>query len=255
MTLNELDVYFKSFLKPENFLSDSSRNGIQIQNSAPDKTPVTKIAFAVDACEQTALAAAKAGAQMLFVHHGLFWGACETVTGHVYKRYRAFLQNDLALYASHIPLDANNPYGNNYGLAARIGLKNCAPFGEWRGMEIGVKGELTAPVSVEELASRALLPGEKPACILPFGKKEIRTVGIISGGAGEDWVQASDAGLDAFITGEVQHEQYHCIQENGINVIAGGHYRTETVGVNLVREKVEKELKINTIFIDIPTGL
>ena len=68
-------------------------------------------------------------------------------------------------------------------------------------------------------------------------------------------MQASDAGLDAFITGEVQHEQYHCIQENGINVIAGGHYRTETVGVNLVREKVEKELKINTIFIDIPTGL
>lgn len=255
MTLNELDMYFRSFLKPENFPADPSRNGIQVENSAPLEKQIAKIAFAVDACEQTALEAVKAGAQLLFVHHGMFWGDCEPITGSVYKRYSAFIKNDLALYACHIPLDANNPYGNNYGLAARLNLKNLSPFGEWRGMSVGVKGELAAPITAEELAVRALLPGEKPLRILPFGKKEIRTVGIISGGAGDDFMQAHKDGLDAFVTGEVSHELYHPIKEAGINVIAGGHYQTETVGVNLVREKVEKELKIETVFIDIPTGL
>lgn len=255
MTLNELDTYFRTFLRPEDFPSDPSRNGIQVENSAPAEKQITKIAFAVDACEQSALEASAAGAQLLFVHHGMFWGDCEPVIGSVYRRYCAFIKNNLALYACHIPLDANNPYGNNYGLAARLNLKNCSPFGEWRGMSIGVKGELDSPVTAEELASRVLLPGETPAGIFAFGKQMIRSVGIISGGAGDDFIQAHKAGLDAFITGEVQHELYHPIKEAGINVIAGGHYQTETVGINLVREKVERELKIETVFIDIPTGL
>ena len=120
MTLCELDNYFRGFLKIEDYATDPSRNGIQIQNSAPDKKQIKKVAFAVDACEATALAAVENGADLLFVHHGLFWGDCEVITGSVYARYNAFLKNDLALYACHIPLDANNPYGNNYGLAARL---------------------------------------------------------------------------------------------------------------------------------------
>ena len=255
MTLNEIDAWFKSFLKPEEYGADPSRNGIQIQNSAPDTKEITKVAVAVDACEQTALEAAKAGAQLLFVHHGMFWGDCEPIVGHVYKRYQAFLKNDLALYAMHIPLDANNPYGNNWGLAARIGLKNVEPFGQWKGMTLGVKGQLDKPCSIEELAKNVLNPGEKPVTVLPFGKKEIKTVGIISGGSGDDVWQAIEHGLDAFVCGEFEHQLYHYAKENGINVIAGGHYQTETVGINLVRQKIEKELGLETIFIDIPTGL
>ncbi|MCR5218454.1 Nif3-like dinuclear metal center hexameric protein [Treponema sp.] len=255
MTLNELDNYFRSFLHPENFTSDPSRNGIQIQNQKPDETPVTKIAFAVDACEATALKAHEEGAQLLFVHHGLFWGGCEVLNGNFYKRVNAFMKNDLALYACHIPLDANNPYGNNYGLAARIGLKNPEPFGFWRGMPIGCKGQLEKPLTVEELAEKALNPGEKPLHILSFGKKLIKSVGVISGGAGEDVEQAVAEKLDAYITGEVGHEQFYYVKECGINLIAGGHYQTETVGVNLIKEKVEKELGLETVFIDIPTGL
>lgn len=255
MTLNELDIYFKSFLHPENFVSDPSRNGIQIQNEKPDETQITKIAFAVDACETTALKAAEEGAQLLFVHHGLFWGGCEVISGNFYKRVSAFIKNNLALYACHIPLDANNPYGNNYGLAARIGLKKLESFGAWRGMNIGCRGELEKPLTVEQLAEKVLNPGEKPVCVLPFGKEKIKTVGIISGGAGEDVDQAVAENLDAYITGEIGHEQYHYVRESGINLIAGGHYQTETVGVNLVRQKVIKELGIETVFIDIPTGL
>lgn len=255
MTLKELDEYFKSFLHPENFSSDPSRNGIQIQNSEPLTKEIKKIAFAVDACQESALKAAEEGADLLFVHHGLFWGDCEVLTGSFYKRISQFIKNDLALYAMHIPLDANNPYGNNYGLAVRLGLKNTETFGQWRGMFLGVKGELSEPLTVEELAEKVLNPGEKPLCILPFGKDKITTVGIISGGADDDVGQAVEEGLDAYITGEMSHQLYHYVKESKINMISAGHYQTETVGVNLIAKKVREELNIETVFIDIPTHL
>lgn len=121
-------------------------------------------------------------------------------------------------------------------------------------MEIGVYGSLKKTMSVEELSDK-ILAGQKPSQVLAFGKKEIKTVGIISGGAGEDFEQAAALGLDAYVTGEVEHQLYHSIKETGINVIAGGHYQTETVGVNLVMAKLKKEKKIDVEFIDIPTGM
>jgi dinuclear metal center YbgI/SA1388 family protein len=255
MTLNELDFYFNSFLKKENFPADPSRNGIQITNADPDGKKITKVAFAVDACLATVEKAAALGAQLLFVHHGLFWGSCDTVTGNHYMRIASFIKHDIALYASHIPLDANPEVGNNYGLAKRIGLDNLKPFGEWRGMSIGVRGLLHTPVTLTELAQKSLPEDGGPFHLFPFGKNYIHSVAIITGGAGEDAVQAAAAGVDAYITGEVGHENYHPIEEYRMNVIAGGHYQTETIGVNLVKNKLEREKGLETVFIDIPTGL
>lgn len=255
MTLYELDDYFNSFLHRENFPNDPSRNGIQIQNSAPDSKQITKVAFATDACVKTAEKAAELGAQLLFVHHGIFWGDCTPIVDSQYKKISVFLKNDLALYASHIPLDANEEVGNNYGLARRLCLTNLEPFGEWRGMSIGVKGSFNSTYSIEEICKKLFPNGEKPNFILPFGKKEIKSVAIISGGAGGDAIQAYKAGVDAYITGEVEHEDYHTIEELGLTVIAGGHYQTETVGVNLVKDKLFREKNIETLFIDFPTGL
>lgn len=255
MTLVEINNWFNSFLKKEDFPSDISLNGIQIQNSEPESKQIKKIAFAVDACEETAKKAAEAGADLLFVHHGLFWGGCQTITGSFYKRISTFIKNDLALCAYHIPLDANNPYGNNWGLAVRLGLRNCESFGTWRGMVLGVKGELSEELTINELAERVLRKGVTPRSVLSLGKEKIKTVGIISGGASDDVADAIEQGLDCYITGEFAHEDYHLAREMGINVIGGGHYETETVGVNLVMEKVEKELGIECIFVDVPTNL
>lgn len=252
MTLNELASYFNTFLHIENFPADPSRNGIQISNSAPDSKQITKVAFAVDACEDTALKAASEGAQLLFVHHGLFWGGCDTITGIHYKRIASFIKNDIALFAAHIPLDANLEVGNNAGIAQAIGLTNVQPFGTWRGMTLGTIGTLPHALSLDELAAKLPFTGSH---LLPFGKKEIRTVAIISGGAGEDFEQAVEAGADAYITGEVGHEDFHPIEENGINVIAGGHYNTETFGVRLVMKKLAAEKKLETVFLDFPTKL
>ena len=122
-------------------------------------------------------------------------------------------------------------------------------------MCIGVRGEFAEPVSPEALRTSLSKITKTEPKLFAFGKKEIKTVGIISGGAGEDVEQAVEMGLDCYITGEFAHEQYHFAEECGINVIAGGHYGTETMGVSLLKEKIEKELGLRTLFIDLPTDL
>lgn len=253
MTLIQLNNYFNEFLKKEEFPGDPSLNGIQIENSAPDYKEIKKIAFAVDACEETAKIAAEKGADVLIVHHGLFWGGCQTITGSHYKRISAFMKNDIALIAYHLPLDANNPYGNNFGMGVKAGLENLEPFGTWRGMTLGAKGELKEAVTLVQLSEK--LGFGKEALLLPFGKNLISKVGIISGGGGEDVDQAVAADLDCFVTGEFQHEQYHYAKEMKMNVIAAGHYASETMGVSLLMDKVKKELGIEAVFIDLPTNL
>lgn len=255
MTLNELASYFDSILKPELYTRDPSLNGIQIANSAPDSKKIEKVAFATDACVATAELAVKNGADLLFVHHGLFWGGCQAVTGSHYQRIKAFLQNDLALYASHIPLDANHEVGNNFGIARQLGLKDVKPFGFWHGMEIGAVGDLDEELTAQELAQRLFPDGRKVLRIYPFGKERIKKVAVISGGAAEDADQALDVGADCFITGEVQHQDFHVMKELGMTVIEGGHYQTETFGVQLMAKKLENDTGLKTIFIDFNTGL
>ena len=255
MNLFELNNYLNSFLCKENFLSDPSKNGIQIQNSDPLAKEIKTVAFAVDACEKSALIAAQNNADVLICHHGLFWGNCTPIVDSHYKRISAFVQNDLALIAYHLPLDANNPYGNNFGLAKKIGLNNLEQFGFWHNMKIGVRGEFDYPKSIDEIS---LLIGQHTHTEprkFSFGKKQIKTVGISSGGSSDLTQQAADEKLDLFISGEFSHEDYHLAKELGINVIAAGHYGTEITGVSLIKEKIDKELALKTIFIDLPTGL
>lgn len=255
MTLNECSAWLCALLKPELFPSDPSLNGVQVQNSAPGTKQIRKIAFAVDACLETIEKAAALNADMLVVHHGLFWGYPLAVTGTHYGRVKALLDADIALFAAHIPLDANAECGNNYGIARRIGLENLEPFGFWHGMQLGVMGSYAQALTKEEICSRLLPGGEKPLAILPFGPEAIRKVAVISGGAGEDVDQAIEAGADAYITGTIEHEQYHVAKEHGITVIAGGHYNTETVGVSLVMQKIHDETGVETVFINAPTEL
>ena len=255
MTLNELSKYFNDFLDMENYGADPSRNGVQVQNSQPDIKQIKKVAFAVDACQETIDKAVAENADLLFVHHGLFWGNSEPVTGGHYNRIAKLIKNDVALFACHIPLDANKLVGNNYGLAFRLGLEDLSGFGIWRGMDIGVKGKFKTPKTLEEICKILFKENEKPNMILDFGKKQIETVAIVSGGAGEEVYQAMSENVDLYITGEIGHELFHPIKENNISVIACGHYNSETVGVSLVMEKLNKETDIQGVFIDAPTNM
>lgn len=252
MLLKELDAYFRGFLDIDKLNgTDISRNGIQVQC----RQDIGKIAFAVDACLETFRRAYEAGAQMLVVHHGIFWGHEQTVTGSHYERLSFLMEHDMALYAVHLPLDIHPEIGNNVSLAAAAGLTELKPFGWFRGVQVGVKGLFESPVTVSQVLDRLGLDRRELLAVLPFGKEKNITGAVITGGGDSDVAEAIDEDVDLYITGDAAHVVYHTCLENRINMISAGHYRTEIYGVRNLAEKVRAELGIETVFIDVPTGL
>jgi len=253
MTTLECDAYLVKLLDHDRFVSaDPSQNGLQITNSGKE---IKRAAFAVDACLETIERAAAAQADILCVHHGLFWKDPELVTGIHYRRIKTAIDSDLALFASHLPLDAHGELGNNMGLLRRLKLDDPQPFGDWRGVCIGWRGLSPLALDLDTVIRRLFPDGKTVPHILPFGPRDIRTIGIISGGAAHEANQAAKAGCDLFITGEISHELYHYARENRLSILAAGHYQTETVGIQLLAAHLGRETGIDTLFIDVPTGL
>ncbi len=249
MLLADFDALVRTTLDFNSFEHDVAINGLQVARGGPE---ISRAVFAVDASIESFRRAVAAGGQLLFVHHGLFWGIQLPLRGTLYDRVRFLVQNDLALYAVHLPLDAHPDLGNNIGIVRRLGLTSIEPFGVYHGMRIGFKGRLAEPQSLERLAA---LISPRPLSLLPFGRPDIRSVGIVSGGDPHAVSQAIDEGLDLFVTGDASHEVYHEALEAGINVLFAGHYATETWGVTLMSEFVRQKTGLETVLLDIPTGL
>lgn len=252
MKLKELDKFLRDKLVLDDFSFDASLNGIQIASS--DKE-IKKIGYAVDASLATIKKAAEAGCDMLFVHHGLFWGDSIRIDGPHYDRVKTCLDNDMALYACHLPLDAHPVFGNNAQMAQCLGIKSYDMFSDYKGKKIGVKGKLPFPMTIDQIVRLLDFSPDTGLKTLEFGKDLCETVGIVSGGAGNDVADAINDGLDLFITGEIYHQNFHEALENKINVIAGGHYQSETFGVKAVMRMVLGELGIKGEFISWPTAL
>ena len=163
----------------------------------------------------------------------------------------------MALYAVHLPLDFHGELGNNVSMARQLGLEEIQPFGKYGGIKIGAKGVLSAPMSLGGILRRLGLLRDNCLAVLPFGKEEIRSIGIISGGAASSSIidQVLDEELDLYITGEVSHQIYHYCLEGGIHFVAGGHYYTETYGVKAAARRLAEDTGMETEFLDVPTGL
>lgn len=253
MKLHELDAWMRARLDFDTFQkTDPGLNGIQVGRGDAE---IAKVAFAVDACQESFMRAADWGADALVVHHGLFWGGQAAITGTHYDRIAFLCEKRLALYAMHLPLDAQPEFGNNAALAQELGLVDLQPFGAYRGAKIGWKGRLEASLTIEEVVIRLFGDHRATLARLPFGPADIRTVGIVSGGAADEAIQAIDEGLDLFVTGDASHEVYHRCLEAKINVIFGGHYQTEIWGVSRLAKRLAAETGLATRFIDVPTGL
>lgn len=253
MKLQELDTYFQNLLAVSDYENmDPSLNGLQVSRVDQE---IDRIAFSVDACLDSIKRAIEWNADMLFVHHGLFWGKPVPVSGIMFNRIATLIKHDIALYAVHLPLDSHSEIGNNAGIAYALGLTDVTPFGVYKGRKIGYKGSLPSPASIDSLLGALGLRREDCLGVYPFGRPDIERVGIISGGATSGITDALEENLDLFLTGDVSHEIYHYCLEGGINCISAGHYQTEVWGVKQLAEKVEKEIGIETTFIDVPTGL
>lgn len=224
-------------------------NGLQVENAGT----VHRIAAAVDASERAIGEAVRRGCDLLLVHHGLFWDGNVPVTGRRYRKLRALLGADVAVYGAHIPLDVHPEVGNNAVLAREMGVAVEGTFGEYQGIHLGVWGRLE--LRREALAARLdeLLGGRVK--LLPGGPERVRRVGVITGAGGGMIGAAVRAGLDAYVSGEGPHHTYFDAVESGINVYYGGHYATETWGVRALAAHLADRFALAWEFLDQPTGL
>jgi dinuclear metal center YbgI/SA1388 family protein len=228
---------------------EQAANGLQVENAGT----ITKIAAAVDASLTTARLAIAAQADLLIVHHGCFWSSRQPWTGKNYELFRLLVENDLAIYSSHLPLDVHPRLGNNAQLCAALGLKSVKPFFESRGQKIGLQSQ--RKISRNELAERLEhATGVKPK-LIPGGREMCERIGVVTGGAGAELKAAAAEGVDTFITGEGPHWTYALAEELGLNVFYGGHYATETFGVKALAAELSAKFKVPWEFLDHPTGL
>jgi len=228
---------------------DGAVNGLQVEN----RGQVSRIAAAVDATHATVRLAIEQRADLLVVHHGLFWGASHPWTGKRYDLIRTLVESNLAIYSSHLPLDLHPKLGNNAQLAAALGLRNLKPFFIEKGQAIG----LQSPVKISRDKLQHKLGSVLGGAVrtIPGGPEICRRIGIVTGGAGSHIKLAADEGVDTFITGEGPHWTYAMAEELGINVLYGGHYATETFGVKALAKYLSHKFKVPWVFIDRPTGL
>jgi dinuclear metal center YbgI/SA1388 family protein len=226
-------------------------NGLQVEGA----DSVATVATAVDASQASIEAARDLGADLLMVHHGLFWDGLQPVIGRNRKRLAALLEADLALYSCHLPLDTHAEIGNCALLARAIGLDLDGRLGQFEGADLGWCGRPSQPMTVEELVTEVSAAVGGDVHLIPGGPERIDRVGVLTGGGGSFAREAAELGLDALVTGEGSHHTHFDAMEFGIHVLFGGHYATETFGIKALGEHVAERFGLACHFIDQPTGL
>ena len=229
-------------------------NGLQLDH----RGPVRRIAAAVDFSGRTVDATIASGANFLIVHHGMFWAGAQRITGATYDRLHRLMQHDVAVYASHLPLDAHLTLGNNARLAHTLGLEPTERFGTYEGIPIGVAG--TADIDTAELLARVdtfarSLGGHARASWMEQGRRTQRWALVTGAGAGSKEIRDAEArGIDTLIVGEGPHHTTVDAPEAGLVIIFAGHYATETLGVRALAEAASEHFAIPAEFLLLPTG-
>ncbi|MFP5457420.1 MAG: Nif3-like dinuclear metal center hexameric protein [Bacteriovoracia bacterium] len=239
LSRDELQKYFQTLLTPEVF-DDYAPNGLQIEG----KTRVIKVAFAVSATQDSIAEALAWGADTLVVHHGVFWKhqGARTLTGAWGERVMRAVRSELNLFAYHLPLDAHPEVGNAASLARELKLTQLAPFAPSKKQFLGVSGTLPAPLSARDLSTKleAVLQHKIMTAVMDENKP-IRHIGIVTGGANNEWPEALKAGLDAYLTGEMSEYNWHDAREAGIAYFAGGHHATEKFGPQALMRRLKQD--------------
>jgi dinuclear metal center YbgI/SA1388 family protein len=230
-------------------------NGVQLSN----RGGITRIAASVDISRRVIEETIQLRANLLIVHHGMFWGGLQPLRGARYERLRLLLDNDIAVYSAHLPLDAHPEIGNNVLLAAELGLTPNGGFAEYRGLMIGVRGEanITTTTVLDRAKTFAMKHGGVARATPMDPERATRRWAICTGaGASADTMaEALGAGIDTLIVGEGPHWTAVDAPEAGLVIVYAGHYATETLGVRALAERVLDRFGIPRSFVDAPTGL
>jgi dinuclear metal center YbgI/SA1388 family protein len=236
-------------LEPAEF-EDLGPNGLQV----PGGDEVQRVVTGVSAQRALAERAVAERAQLVLVHHGLFWDFAPTgLTALLAERLRPLFKHDIALAAYHLPLDAHPEVGNNAILAERLGCERHEPFGTFRGRPIGRAGTFAGDgIAAADLFARVReVTGREPT-VFDSGPERVRRIGIVSGSGASSVPEAIGLGLDAFLTGEPREHVMAEAREAGIHFIAAGHYATETFGVRALGDWLAHRFGIEHVWVDIP---
>jgi dinuclear metal center YbgI/SA1388 family protein len=228
---------------------ENALNGLQLENCGS----VSKIAAAVDFSTQTLQATVKCGANLLIVHHGMFWTGLRPVTNAFRRQLKLALDNDIAVYSAHLPLDLHPESGNNVLLMRALGIENSEPFFEEKGSLLGQRA--SAEIAVSEIVKRLGKAVAGPVHVTAAGRQISRQIGVITGGAGSEIERVVADGIDTFITGEAPHWAAVMARELGVNLLLGGHYATETFGVKALASHLAEKFQLDWQFFDLPSGL
>ncbi|HEY0931155.1 MAG TPA: Nif3-like dinuclear metal center hexameric protein [Gemmatimonas sp.] len=229
-------------------------NGLQVAN----RGTVHRVAAAVDASRATIEQAVAAGADLLLVHHGLFWSGAQPLVGVSYAKYRALFDHDIAVYASHLPLDLHATLGNNAQLAQALGLTPDGGFARYKTIDIGVTGSSNEPTAdlVERVRTYAAAYGGTVRTSVPVAGRTTKRWAICTGGgaSSETLLEARLKGIDTLIVGEGPHHTTVEAIEHDLCVIYAGHYATETLGVQALGAWITDRFDIPWSFLNLPTG-
>ncbi|MDT8368108.1 MAG: Nif3-like dinuclear metal center hexameric protein [Longimicrobiales bacterium] len=225
-------------------------NGLQVQG--PSR--VSTVASAVDLSETTIAGAGRAGADLLLVHHGAFWGGLQPLVGRTYRRIHGLLDRRIALYSAHLPLDAHPDVGNCALLLRELGFEPEARFGSYEGAPIGWQAD-TGDLSLADLSRRAAAAVGGDVRVIEAAGPRAGRVAVVTGGGGSFIGEAADEGITTLVTGEGAHHTFTDAHELGVNLLYAGHYATETFGVRAVGEMLAERFGVHHTFIDVPSGL
>lgn len=224
-------------------------NGLQMTNGGQ----VARIIAAVDASLPVIEKTKDGGPGLLIVHHGMFWQGTQPLTGAFYRKIKTAMDAGLAIYSAHLPLDVHPVLGNNIGLARAIGLCDPQPFFDWKGIQLGLRGNwLGSRAKLAESLGQAV---GGPVHVCPGGPDPVAAVGLITGGAGSEVAKAAEYGIDTFISGEGPHWCHPLALELGVNLLLAGHYATETFGVRALAGTLAEKFELPWEFVDQPSGL
>jgi dinuclear metal center YbgI/SA1388 family protein len=244
---DEIVAYLDRELEVERY-SDYGPIGLQVIGAAD----VTRVAAAVSSSLDVFERAGAAGAQLLLVHHGLFWDGAPRVIGRLERRrLEALFRHDLSLVAYHLPLDGHPELGNNAGLMALLRITAHEPFAIHRGMPLGRHGRLPEPEPAAAVAARLGAAIGSTPTVFAGGPEPVATVGAVSGAAAGDVRAAAALGLDCLVTGEPEEETPYLAAELGVTVVAAGHNATETLGVRAVAARLEQVFGVSTEFLSV----
>jgi dinuclear metal center YbgI/SA1388 family protein len=249
-TSQEIVEYCDSYLRIGEIQDyENALNGLQVENSGT----VKKIAAAVDVSTRTLQESATCEANLLIVHHGMFWSGLRPVTKALRRQLKFAFENDIAIYSAHLPLDLHPEVGNNVLLMRALGFETSEPFFEDKGSLLGRRASVD--VALEELVERLERAVAGPVKTTAFGPKSVRNIGVITGSAGSEIEQVVAEGIDTFITGEAPHWAAIAAEELGVNLLIAGHYATETFGVKALAAHLSEKFGLDWEFINLPTGL